>query len=65
MLVIVGRILALLPPSMFFPPPMLRPALAFVLTLTCLPAIFLTAGTTTVPVPVGLLNGDVLSDRWD
>jgi hypothetical protein len=59
MLVIVGRILALLPPSM------LRPALAFVLTLTCLPMVFLTAGTTTVPVPVGVLNGDMLSDRWN
>jgi hypothetical protein len=64
-LVTIGRIPALLPPLMFFRPPMLRPAFAFVLTLTRLLTVFLTAWTTTVPIPVGLLNGDMLSDRWE
>jgi hypothetical protein len=60
-LVTIGRIPALLLTLMFFPPPMLRPA--FVLTLTRLLTAFLTAWTTTVPIPVDLLNGDMLSDR--
>ena len=46
---------AILPATMFLPPPMLCPALVLTLTFTRLPMVFLAAGTTAIPI--GLLNG--------
>jgi hypothetical protein len=59
-LIAVGWISALLPPTMFLPPPMLRPASEFPLTLARLAMVFLAAGTTAVPID--LLNGGRLRE---
>jgi hypothetical protein len=59
------RIPALLPPLMFLPTPMLRPALTLQLTLTRLPTMFPAARTAPVAIPICLLNGKRLPDRWD
>jgi hypothetical protein len=48
---------------MFFPPAMLRPAFTFLLTLPRFSTMFPTAGTTLVPIPIGSLNSERVSDR--
>lgn len=58
---ICGRIPALLPPLMFFPTPMLSPALM----LTHLSPVFPAARTAPIAIPIGLLNGGRGSDRWN
>jgi hypothetical protein len=54
-----------LPATMFLRALMLRPALTLPLTLPRLPTVFPAAGTTLIPIPIGLLNSERPPDRWD
>jgi hypothetical protein len=58
------RILAaLLPPTVFFPTPMLCPAFVLALAFTRLPTTFPATRSAPIPIPLGLLNGGRLPDR--
>jgi hypothetical protein len=59
------RIPALCRPLMFRRTIMLRPALMLLLAFTRFPPLFLTAVTTPISIPIGLLNGERLPDSWD